>query len=103
MINIIENLLAELIYYDNVTFKINGDNNMLATVEFETDYRNGIFSIPQKIKNKVINHHLKVIMTYEEDEIITQKSNNKLVEFCGCLPDFPERESQGVYEDRELL
>ncbi len=38
---------------------------MLATVEFETDYTSGTFLIPEKIKNKVINHHLKVVMTYE--------------------------------------
>ncbi len=56
----------------------------MQAVEFETEERNGIINIPQQILNKVKNHHLKIVMMYEEDVILDEKKTKcNFSEFAG--------------------
>ena len=54
-----------------------------------------------KIPDEFVHKKGEIIIIIDED--IQNKKKKKLSDFFGSIPDFPERFSQGEYEDRIVL
>ncbi len=56
----------------------------MQTLEFETVEKNGIINIPKQLINKVKNHHLKIVMMFQDFD----KNNNKTKTLAGSLNEY---------------
>ena len=59
--------------------------------------------IPETIRIPKEFIHQKGEIIIMMDDSLQLKSEKKLKDFFGSIPDFPERSSQGEYEERENL
>lgn len=53
------------------------------------------------IPREFVHKKAEIIIIIEDS--VSKKSKNKLLDFFGSIPDFPDRKSQGDYEERNSL
>ncbi len=55
----------------------------MQTIEFETEEKNGVINIPKKILKKVKRHHLKIVMSYQDEEETKESRKETIADFAG--------------------
>jgi len=76
----------------------------MQAIEFESIIKNHSIPMPESVM-LASGLPVRVVVLFDEPGklLSTTGADPEIASFFGCLPDFPDRESQGEYEQRNEL